>query len=60
VCPKFIFIRATLAVINPGQSEHHIEEINLPCIQGHDIIVALNDVGVEVVLQVNSSATEVI
>jgi hypothetical protein len=60
VSPKLILVHVTLVIIQPRQSEHHIEEVHLPCIQHHDIIVASDDLLVEVVFQLNSSATNVV
>jgi hypothetical protein len=60
VSPKFIFVHILLLFSQPGQSEHHVEELDLPRIQHHDIIVVGNNVSVEVVNQLNSSATKVV
>jgi len=45
----FILVEVTLGIIQPRKIEYHVEEINLPSIQSHDIIVTSNNVGVEVV-----------
>jgi len=47
----FLFIHVTLVITQPRQSRHHIEELSLPRIEHHDIIVTSNDAGVEVVFQ---------
>jgi hypothetical protein len=56
----FIFEHLTLIISQPGHVEQDIEEIHLPRVQHHDIIVASDDLLVEVVFQLNSSATNVV
>jgi len=55
----FLCIHVTLAIIQPRKTQHHVEEINLPIVESHDIIVVTNDVGVEVIHSVEFPTTHI-